>query len=372
MSSVRIGLIAPPWVPVPPPRYGGTEVVIDNLARGLQDRGHDVRLFTVGDSTCPVQREYLHATASEPMGTSIDEAAHVLAAYEAFADVDVIHDHTILGPLLAARAGIRRPPVISTHHGAFTPENRRIFAAIAQHAAVVAISRDQASRAPGVPIAAVIHHGIDLDVYRPGPGDGGYLLFFGRMSPDKGVDRAIRAARTGGRPLVLACKIREQGEWSYFERVVRPLLGADDDLRIEPALDERLELLHGAVALVNPISWPEPFGLVMVEALAAGTPVLACPRGAAPEIVEHGSTGYLCRNEADLVAAIGHVTRLDRHDCRVAAEQRFSMRRMARDYESLYRRVLDEAGSTRGVHPGVGIGHSHRSRQTVAPAVARS
>ena len=125
---MRIGLIAPPWVPIPPTGYGGTEVVVDNLARGLQELGHDVRLFTVGESTCPVSRDWLYKAAVQPMGTSVEEAAHVLAAYEVLADVDIIHDHTVLGPLLATQIEPRRPPVVTTHHGPFTAENLRIFA----------------------------------------------------------------------------------------------------------------------------------------------------------------------------------------------------------------------------------------------------
>ncbi len=337
---MRIGLIAPPWVPVPPVRYGGTEVVVDNLARGLQNLGHEVRLFTVGDSSCPVPRDFLYPTAPQPMGTSVEEAAHVLAAYDALDDVDLIHDHTVLGPLLAGHIDRRKPPVVCTHHGAFTRENLRIFREISKHAAVVAISHDQARSAVGIPIAAVIHHGIDLDIYQPGPGDGGYLLFMGRMSPDKGVDAALRVARASGWPLRLATKIRETAEHDYFDQVVRPLLGPDDDLANEPPLGRRLEMLQGALAVVNPITWPEPFGLVMAESLASATPVLAFPCGAAPEIVDDGVTGFLCRDEADMVAAVSRVGELDRAACRAAAEQRFSLMRMAQDHVRLYLRIL--------------------------------
>lgn len=335
---MRIGLIAPPWVPVPPARYGGTEVIVDNLARGLTARGHDVELFTVGTSTCPVRRHSLFADAAEPMGTTVEEAAHVLAAYEAFAGSDLIHDHTVLGPLLASRTS-NRPPVVATQHAAFTPENRRIFAATARRVPVVAISHSHARSARGVDIAAVIHHGIDLDTYRPGPG-GDRLGFIGRMSPDKGAHRAIRIARAAGRQLVIASKIRETVEREYFDQAVRPLLGEDVELWIEPGLSERVELLRTSAALLNPISWTEPFGLVMVEALASGTPVLAFPNGAAPEIVEDGCTGYLCADEQAMVNAVHHVDRLDRGACRTAAEQRFAMARMCADYDRLYRSVV--------------------------------
>ena len=290
---MRIGLIAPPWVPVPPPAYGGTEVVVDNLARGLQALGHEVRLFTVGESTCPVPRDFLYPLAAEPIGDSVAEAAHVLAAYESLRDVDIIHDHTLLGPLLAGRWAMPRPPVVSTNHGPFTTQTRRIYAETARHSSIVAISHSQARTATDIPITAIIHHGIDLELYQPGPGTGGYLLFVGRMSPSKGVHRAVRVAKRAGLPLIMATKIREPDEHEYFEQRVRPLLGPDDDTPTELPLTTRLQLMREATALLNPISWPEPFGLVMAEALASATPVLAAPRGAAPEIVDHGVTPRL-------------------------------------------------------------------------------
>jgi glycosyltransferase involved in cell wall biosynthesis len=338
---MRVGLIAPPWLPVPPPAYGGTEVVVDNLARGLQALGHEVVLFTIGQSTCPVPRQYLYQSAVEPMGAGVKEAAHVLAAYEALCDVDVIHDHSVLGPLLAGRRGLRRPPVVVTNHGPFDFEARRIFREIAGTAAIVAISHAQAGTAGRIPIAAVIHHGVDLEVYRYGSGDGGYLLFVGRMSRDKGVHHAVRIAKRSGKRLVIVTKMREAAELAYYRRCVRPLLGPGDEVPRERPLSERLELLRGATALLNPISWPEPFGLVMVEALASGTPVLAFPNGAAPEIVEHSLTGYLCADEDAMTAAIERAPGLDRRRCRTAAEQLFSLDRMAFDHAGLYWRVLN-------------------------------
>jgi glycosyltransferase involved in cell wall biosynthesis len=338
---MRIGLIAPPWLPIPPPAYGGIEMVLDNLARGLEALGHDVRLFTVGQSTCPVPSEYLYQEPAEPIGEAVPEAAHVLAAYEALDDVDLIHDHTVLGPLLAGRAGLRRPPVITTNHGPFTSRTRPIFAEISRHASVVAISHSQARSADGIPITAVIHNGVDLDLHRAGKGDGGYLMFIGRMSPDKGVHHAVRIARRAGRRLVLATKIREPGERAYFDKEVRPLLSDADDVPAEMPLAPRLELLRGATALLNPIVWREPFGLVMAEALASATPVLAFPNGAAPEIIDPGRTGYLCQDEEEMISAVDRVADIERDECRRAAERRFSMLRMARDHEQLYRRVLD-------------------------------
>ncbi len=336
---MRIGLIAPPWVPVPPVTYGGTEQVVDALARGLTGLGHCVRLFTVRESTCPVERSWLYEHAAEPMGMGVTEVAHVLAAYEALNDVDVVHDHTGLGPLVAAGlAG--RPPVVATNHNPFTAETARIYRAAAACASVVAISHAQRATAPEIPVAAVIHHGIDLEQHAYGEGGGDYVLFVGRMSPDKGLHRAIEVARRAGRRLVVVSKMRTSDEVDYYERCVRPLLGDDVEMLDNRTAPQRVALLRNAVALLNPICWPKPFGLVMAEALACGTPVLAFPNGAAPEIVDDGVTGFLCRDEAAMADALTRVASIDRRACRRAAEQRFAMARMAADHVRLYEQVV--------------------------------
>lgn len=341
---MRIGIVAPPWLPVPPTSYGGIEAVVDGLARGLVRMGHDVQLFTVAESTCPVRRLALFAHAQDDMGLALPEAAHVIAAYEQLRDCDVIHDHTLLGPLVGPAAtdatGQPSPPVLVTHHNPFTPEAARVLAAVASRATVVAVSHAHARSAHGVPVGAVVHHGVDLQRYHPSPrGDEGYLLFLGRMSPDKGVHRAVRVAVRSGRRLVIATKMRHPDELAYYEREVAPLLGPDAEPPREASLAEATALLAGATALLNPISWPEPFGMVMIEALASGTPVLAFPHGAAPEIVEHGRTGFLCGTEDAMVDAVGRIGQIDRRACRIAAERRFSLDRMARDYLGLYLRV---------------------------------
>jgi glycosyltransferase involved in cell wall biosynthesis len=251
---MRIGLIAPPWLPVPPPAYGGTEAVVDNLARGLVQLGHDVQLFTIGASTTPVERSWFYDRYDGQIGQSVPEAAHVLAAYDALGDVDVIHDHTVLGPLVAGAQRRGGPPVVVTNHGPFTSETVPIFRRIAEHAAIVAVSHDHARRAGPVPVTAVIHHGIDLETYQPGLGTGGYLAFVGRMAPEKGVHRAIRIARAAGWPIRVVSKMREPSERAYFEDVVRPLLRPGDEPPEELCLRERLAVLQDAVALVNPRS----------------------------------------------------------------------------------------------------------------------
>ncbi len=341
---LRIGMIAPPWVSVPPRDYGGTELVVDLLARGLVRAGHDVTLFTTGDSTCPVPRRSLYPTALGTVADPHAELAHVMRAYDELRDVDVIHDHTLTGALWADRpAG--GPPIVATAHGELIDEVRPQYAAVADRVHIIAISDAQRRGAPEVKVAAVIHHGIDVAGCPIGRGDGGYVLFLGRMNADKGAHRAILAARAAGRRIVLAAKMWEPEEHRYFAEEVEPLLGPDATYVGNVGGAAKLELLGGAEALLNPIRWREPFGLVMIEALACGTPVLAFAEGSAPEIVEHGRNGYLCHDVPHMATQLELVGSLDRAACRASAETRFCTERMVADHVALYRRVVAGASS---------------------------
>ena len=246
----------------------------------------------------------------------------------------MIHDHSLIGPHLRERPnGV---PLVTTAHGPFTPAILESFGALPTDVSVVAISRQQASTAAGVRIARVIHHGIDLATIPFGLGSGGYACFVGRMSPDKGVAEAIDTARRAGVPLRIAAKMREPLEREYFEAWVRPQLGSSVEFLGELTRSEKAQLLGDAIALINPIAWDEPFGLVMIESLAAGTPVLATARGSAPEIVDDALTGFIRRTPQELGAALQRVGELDRGRCRREAEGRFSAARMAADYVELY------------------------------------
>lgn len=341
---LRIGLIASPWVPVPPPIYGGSELVIDRLATGLTAAGHDVRLFATGDSTCPVARHWLHPVAVGTTGSLMDELAHVQAAYAELLDCDIIHDHTLLGPMWSVTNG-PRVPVVTTAHGPFTPELSELYRSVGRHVAVVSISHHQHSTARRVRVVRVIHHGIDVERLPLGDGRGGYVAFLGRMHPDKGVHRAIRIARAAGKRLHIAAKMWEPAEHRYFAEHVEPELGPDVVYVGEVGGTAKVDLLAGAEALLNPIRWPEPFGLVMIEALAVGTPVITFPEGAAPEIVVDRVTGALCRDDAEMVAALQRVGELRRSACRRSAMQHFTTRRMVADHVSLYRELLEGRGS---------------------------
>ena len=268
------------------------------------------------------------------------ELRHVEAAYAALTGtVDVIHDHTELGPrrVLSGHCPV---PVVATVHGPFTEDNAGWYARISERLPVVAISAAQAASAPSVNVAGVIHHGIDLDAFPVGSGRGGYVAFLGRMSPVKGPHRAIAAARAAGVPIRLAAKMWEPEERAYFESEVRPLLGRDAVYVGEVGGAAKAEFLGEALALLNPIRWPEPFGLNMVEALATGTPVLSFAEGAAPEIVADGVNGYLCRDVTAMAQAIRRVALLDRRACRSVAESRFSTARMVSAHVLLYRRAM--------------------------------
>jgi glycosyltransferase involved in cell wall biosynthesis len=359
MQDMHVGLVAPPWTPVPPPLYGGIELVVDELARGIQAAGHEVTLFTTGDSTCPVPRRWvLEQAEGTRIGMAVPELRHALAAGAALDGCDLVHDHTLVGPLLASartagvlaagggpattpgRSPALGPPVVTTVHGPLDEDLVAIYEALGDRVPIVCISEAQHRAAPHVPVARVIHHGIDASLFPVGDGsgdaDGPYCLFLGRMAPDKGAHRAVAVARAAGMRLLMAAKMREPWEVRYFTEMVEPTLGPDAVYLGEVPHARKLELLGGAAALLFPIRWNEPFGLVMLEAMACGTPVLAFPEGAAPEVVEHGRTGFLCRDEEEMGAALAHVGELDRADCRAAVEGYFSTGRMVADHLDLF------------------------------------
>lgn len=281
---MRVGIIAPPWLPVPPVAYGGTEAVLDVLARGVAAAGHEVCLFTTGDSSCPVPKAWEFAESlGVGKGGLAAEIRHVIAAYEALADCDVIHDHSPAG---------------------------------------------------------IVHHGVEVESLPMGKGAGGYALFLGRMVPEKGVHVAARVARAAGMPLVIAAKMSEPAEFDFFHEQVEPLFGGGVDYVGEVGGADKLELLSDAVCLLNPIAWPEPFGMVMVEAGACGTPVVATPAGAAPEIVVDELSGFICADEPSLIDALGRVGDLERDICRQVVSEHFSADAMVARHVTLYQSAV--------------------------------
>lgn len=336
---MRVAIIAPPWAPIPPELYGGIEQAVDSQAQGIAAAGHEVLLFATGDSTSPVPKKWLLERAEgQRMGFTVPEIRHVLAAYQAVAGFDIIHDHTVLGPVYSET--VPGAKVVTTIHGPLNEELIDIYRHVGSRVPLVAISHAQGKPAPEIPIAKVIHHGVDPSVFPVGDGDGGYYMFLGRMAPEKGAHRAIIAARKAGARLLLAAKCREPWEKKYYENEVAPLLTEDIRYLGEVSHQEKLRLLGGARATLLPIRWNEPFGLVMIESLACGTPVIAYPEGAAPEVVEHGKTGFLCDGEGEMAEAMERIGEIDRRTCRQAVEGYFSVRRMAAEHIELYEQML--------------------------------
>lgn len=368
---MRIGIIAPPWLPIPPPAYGGIESFIDTLARALSAAGHDVLLAAARDSTCPVPRlPGFQPSDPTTMGVTAFELRHLIRAYAALTDVDVILDNTLAGPMVAATASA--VPVVAVAHGPFMPMIHEIYRAASPDVAFVAISHHQASMAGPVRIARVIHHGIHVEEIPRGPG-GPSACFVGRMHPAKGLPEAIRTAALAGIPLRIAAKMREPKECAYFEEVVRPTLGSNAEYVGELSTEEKYVLMGESCALVNPIQWDEPFGLVMIEALATGTPVVATPRGSVPELIEEGRTGFVRQTPSQLALALQRAGSLDRELCRSIVETRFAASRMADDYVALFTQLmhrhprLDTPGAKRPSTLRFSVGHSAPATQATTP-----
>lgn len=335
---MRIGLIGGPWIPVPPPAYGGTERVVDTLARGFAAAGHEVVLAVPSDSECPLPRvPGMRISDPAELGWAVSELSQVVRAYRGMGGVDLIHDHTVSGPLYLHRPS--SVPVVTTIHGALTPSAADVYRAIGRNTSIVAISRNQVRHVPDLPVARVIHHGLDLSTVPQGSGRGGYACFVGRMCPDKGVVEAIAIAREAGIPLRIAAKMRALEEMRYYREVVAPQLGPNEEFLGEIGDAEKYTLMGEAVAFLNPIQWSEPFGLVMIEALATGTPVVGTLVGSAAEIVQHGSTGYLAPVE-ELPGLLSRAAGLSRTACRASVQERFSAGRMVADYLDLFAQVL--------------------------------
>lgn len=339
---LRIGMVAPPWFAVPPAGYGGIEAMVAGLVDGLVARGHHVTLVGAGDPGTKAQR-YVAAYSEPPSGRLGEPVPEVFQAAVAAAaldgsELDVVHDHTLAGPLLARG---RCVPTVVTAHGPVTGEVGEYLEQLGTTVDVVAISQAQRRFRPEVNWLATVHNGIDVASYPLGDGAGGYLLFLGRFHPDKGAHIAIEVAKRTRRRLILAGKLNEPAERAYFEAAVAPRLGGAIEYVGEADAATKRGLLGGATALLFPVLWEEPFGLVMVEAMACGTPVVALRRGSVPEVVAHGETGIVVGRPAELTGAVGAAETLDRRRCRARAERYFDLSRMVAGYEAAYWTAVD-------------------------------
>lgn len=341
---MRIAQVAPLCESVPPVGYGGTERVVSWLTEALVALGHDVTLFASGDS---VTRARLVAGAPRAIWhdpTCRDALPHHLHLMElVFAEAarfDVIHFHTadVQFPIL------RRCPVanVTTLHGALDNRDTQVLLAAYREQPLVSISMNQRLAAPGVTWAGNVHHGLPADLHTLGGGGGGYLAFIGRIAPEKRLDRAVEIARLACAPLKIAARINPPDR-AYHEREIVPLLARSPFAELVGELggDGKDRFLRDARALLFPIDWEEPFGLVMIEAMACGTPVIAWRRGSAPEVIEEGITGFLVDNLEDAAEAVAQADRLDRDLIRARFLARFEATRMAREYVDIYEAVAE-------------------------------
>ncbi len=343
-APLRIAVLAPPWIPVPPPGYGGIESVIALLCDALVAHGHRVELFCApGSRSSATVRPLLARSHADSIGRALFEADHVARAFAAVDSAahtgepfDVVHDHC--GFTALAMADRLASPLVHTVHGPFDEDTSAFYARHGVNGKLVCISRAQAGDAPeGAHISAVVPNPIDVRSWPLGDRKGEYLLWVGRMVPEKGPHRAIKVARAAGRPLVLAGPV-QPGFERFFATEVEPHL----DGRMVRYVGEvggvqKQRLFAEAFAFLMPIRWPEPFGMVMVEALAAGTPVLAFAQGSAPEIVDHGETGFLVDDEDEMAALVEKAASIEPERCRQTVAQRFAPDRVAAAYEAVYR-----------------------------------
>jgi glycosyltransferase involved in cell wall biosynthesis len=340
-KEMRIAQIAPLTESVPPRTYGGTERVVSYLTEELMAMGHDVTLFASGDSVTTAKLEPAWPVALRFDTTLRDAMAPQMLlmekVYQHAHEFDVLHCHLDYWPfsVLSRQA----TPYMTTLHGRLDlVELTRIYDCFLD-APLVSISDAQRRPLPRGNFIGTVHHGLPPDLLTPQPGPRDYLAFLGRICPEKSPDRAIRIARAAGIKLKIAAKV-DRADREYFETTIRPMIDGDQIEMIGEIGDaEKPAFLSGAKALLLPIDWPEPFGLVMIEAMACGTPTIAFPAGSVPEIIDHGHTGYIVHDETSAVAAVGRLDRLSSAAIRDRFETRFTARRMAEDYVALYRRM---------------------------------
>jgi glycosyltransferase involved in cell wall biosynthesis len=337
---MRIAQIAPLTESVPPRLYGGTERVVSFLTEALVEMGHEVTLFASGDSKTTANLESVWPTAlrfdkslRDPIAPHMTQMERVCREAGGF---DVLHSHLDYWMFsLLTRSGT---PAVTTLHGRLDLPELAAMYDLTQ-APVVSISDAQRKPLPNANFVRTIYHGLPVDLLTPQKVKPSYLAFLGRIAPEKRPDRAIAIARAAGIPLKIAAKV-DRVDQEYFDTVIKPMLdGPGVEMIGEIGDAEKPAFLSGAHALLLPIDWPEPFGLVMIEAMACGTPTIAFPAGSVPEIIDDGITGYIVKDEAAAVAAVDRLGELDRAEVRHQFEKRFTAQRMAEDYVELYHRM---------------------------------
>ncbi len=338
---LHIAMVAPPYFCVPPTAYGGVEAVVADLVDALVGRGHEVTLIGAG---CHATRAHRFIPTDEVgtalrLGELMPELVHAakVASTLDVLNADVIHDHTLAGPLTARG---RLTPTVVTVHGPASGDRGKFYGTLHGTVSLVAISHAQRSTAPDLPWAATVHNAIRAETFPYQADKQGYALFLGRFHPEKAPHLAIDAARASGMPIVLAGKCSEPVEHAYFDQEIKPRIGSDVTIFGVADASAKRTLLADAACLLFPIAWDEPFGLVMIEAMVCGTPVVALRRGAVPELIVHGLTGIIVDDPAELANGIAQARQLDPAVCRKHVETNFTVEAMAAGYEAVYRSTV--------------------------------
>lgn len=339
---MKIAQIAPLVERIPPKKYGGTERVVHALTEELVKLGHEVTLFASGDSLVSAKlvsvypRALREAKIKDIYGTNTFSMLNIGAAYQNQEQFDIIHDHC--GVLSLPTANIAKTPVVMTMHGAFTPENRVMYQTLLNPYQVT-ISRAQGYAVPKLHHAGTVYNGLPMAQYPFSLEHDGYLLFVGRISMEKGVHHAIEAAKTLDLPLIIAAKLDDVDQ-PYYRYYVEPHLS--ERIRWIGEVDEaeRNRLMSRAMCFLHPVTWREPFGLTMIEALACGCPVIAFNKGSVPEIIKNGETGFVVEDVEGMIDAVQNIAAIDRAACREHALTNFSAEKMAEGYVEIYDKIL--------------------------------
>jgi glycosyltransferase involved in cell wall biosynthesis len=343
---MRIAQIAPLWECVPPPAYGGTELIVSLLTDELVRRGHEVTLFATGDSQTiatldPACEKALRVLEISPQDYSVYEQMRLSKVFGQAHEFDIIHSHIDFPAL--PYASLTKTPVVHTIHGIFTPLVEQMFVRHRQQN-FVSISNSQRRTDLGLNYIATVYNAIATERFKfyPDPDQPPYLAFLGRISPEKGPQLAIEIAKRTGWHLKMAGKV-DPVDREFFKHEVLPLIdGEQIEFLGEANHEQKNKLMGGATATLFPITWREPFGLVMPESMACGTPVVAMALGSAPELIVHGKTGFLCDTLDECIEAVGKIETIDRHACRQHIEKNFDLHRMVDDYEQVYYQLREK------------------------------
>lgn len=343
MNPLNIAQVAPLYESVPPKQYGGTERVVSYLTEELVALGHQVTLFASGDSVTKAALIPACERSLRLDSQCVDQLVHHIGMLQQILDeshrFDLIHFH--IDYLHFPLSRLMRLPQITTLHGNLGIPDLKPFYKMFRDMPLVSISMEQRTPLPDVNWVGNVHHGLPSDFLKPRYSQGKYLAFLGRVSREKGLERAIDIAIRSGIPLKVAAKI-DKNDQEYYEQQIRSLLEHPLIEFIGEINDrEKNDFLGDAMALVFPIDWHEPFGLVMIEALACGTPVVAYNKGSVPEVIDHGITGFIVTNQDDAIKAVQNIDIINRHDCRRVFDERFTAARMTRDYLNVYNRLLE-------------------------------